>query len=45
MPRTFGGRCILPQDVEIAVVRAEVEAIMGAIPLVENFLDHVLLAG
>jgi hypothetical protein len=44
MPRTLWRRCVLPQDVEIAVVRADFEeGIMRAIPVVEYLINQVFV--
>ena len=44
MPRSVGRRCFPAQDVEIAVICADfVKGILWAVPLVQYFLDHVLV--
>jgi hypothetical protein len=44
MPTPLGRRCVLTQDIEITVVSTDFEeGVMRAIPLVENFLDQVLV--
>ena len=44
MPRSVGRRCFPAQDVEIAVICTDfVKGILRAVPLVQHFLDHVLV--
>lgn len=43
MPGPIRSRRFPPQDIEIAIVRANfVKRILGAIPLIKHLLDHVL---
>src|SRR5271166_4947222 len=44
MPRSVRRRCLPAQDVEIAVICTDfVKAILRAVPLVQYFLNHVLV--
>jgi|SRR5205807_999979 len=44
MPGPLGSRGFAPQNIEIAVIRADfVNGILRAIPLIEDFLDRVFV--